>query len=189
MKDSTNNPLNWFGALFLICFVAMVSASEKEEAWLLISTEKLQLTVMKGERSLAVFKNISIGRNGATALKERGDEKTPLGEFRIGWINRKSRYHIFYGFTYPSLDGANTAFSNGVINLDTYAAIRSASKNNQVPPQNTVLGGQIGIHGLGHADPGIHHDINWTEGCIALTNEQIDRLGLWIGEGTRVVVK
>lgn len=178
-----------FFALFLFFFIGIASGSENDETWLLINTDKLELTVMQGGRSLAVFRNISIGKNGATSFKKRGDEKTPLGEFKIGWINRKSRYHVFYGLTYPNLDDANVAFSNGLINLDAYAAIRLASKNNRVPPQNTPLGGQIGIHGLGRADPDIHRDINWTEGCIALTNAQIERLGLWIGEGTRVVVQ
>ena len=58
-----------------------------------------------------------------------------------------------------------------------------------IPPQVTPLGGYLGIHGVGEGDPGIHADFNWTHGCIALTNQQIDDLAGWIRIGMRVVVR
>ena len=54
------------------------------------------------------------------------------------------------------------------------------------PP--TTLGGLIGIHGIGKGDPRVHRDFNWTFGCVALTNEQIDQLRPWVRLGTRVVL-
>jgi lipoprotein-anchoring transpeptidase ErfK/SrfK len=47
----------------------------------------------------------------------------------------------------------------------------------------------IGIHGLGNGDPLIHEEFNWTDGCIALTNEEVDELASWIHLGTRVEVQ
>ena len=58
-----------------------------------------------------------------------------------------------------------------------------------MPPQQTALGGHIGIHGIGAGDPRIHEDFNWTSGCIALTNAQIDDLAGWVRLGMRVVVR
>ena len=59
----------------------------------------------------------------------------------------------------------------------------------KTPPQDTPLGGQIGIHGIGNGDQDIHHNYNWTNGCIALTNEQIDQLGKWIKPGVLVNIR
>jgi len=178
----------WLVMISLLLITAAVSARESGSRWLLIDTDKLLLKVMSGERVEAVFRNISIGRNGAGIDKKSGDEKTPLGEFRIGWINRNSHYRLFFGFTYPSLAIAREGLANGTIDREMYAEIRAAVKMNKIPPQNSALGGQFGIHGLGDADPEIHHKMNWTKGCIALTNEQIDSLNHWIIKGMRVVV-
>ena len=65
----------------------------------------------------------------------------------------------------------------------------TAHQLHQIPPQNTPLGGQIGIHGLGNADERIHKVFDWTHGCIALTNPQIDQLSQWIDTGTVVKIK
>ena len=65
----------------------------------------------------------------------------------------------------------------------------AAHELHQTPPQNTPLGGQIGIHGLGHANEKIHQVFDWTHGCIALTNPQIDQLSQWVDTGTVVKIK
>jgi hypothetical protein len=77
----------------------------------------------------------------------------------------------------------------GNIDVDTYDSIIKAHNNGQIPPQNTDLGGQIGIHGLGSANLSFHRSMNWTRGCIALTNDQIDQLSQWVEKGTLVTVK
>lgn len=159
----------------LIALSAEASVKD-ENIWLLIETAPHVLKVMEGDRNLEVFDRIAIGRRGASLFKERGDYKTPLGEYRIGWINENSRYHKFFGFTYPNRENAERAFAAGLIVLDTYRTILRASLRAYVPPQNTVLGGQIGIHGLGRASLSVHQLFDWTQGGIAMTNEQIDRL-------------
>jgi hypothetical protein len=87
------------------------------------------------------------------------------------------------------MDNAHDALMQGLIDLKDYQRILVAHQQGKTPPQNTPLGGQLGIHGLGRADERIHRMTNWTKGCIALTNEQIDRLSRWIGEDTLVVTK
>jgi hypothetical protein len=51
------------------------------------------------------------------------------------------------------------------------------------------LGGQIGIHGLGRADPRLHEMADWTRGCVAVTNEQIDILRRHVYIGMAVVIR
>ena len=182
-----------FGILLLslpLLFPAQVnSAQQRSDIWLLVDTRNLTLDVKLGDITLVQFKNIAIGRNGSGLKKRRGDDTTPLGSYKISWINNKSRYKLFFGFDYPSIDNAYKALLSGRVDKNTYRRIVQAHKNNQVPSQNTALGGMIGIHGLGSADKKIHDTMNWTHGCIALDNEQIERLKQWVKIGTKVVVK
>ena len=156
---------------------------------MLVDTQKLSMEVKKGDKTIAVLENIAIGRNGAGEKNYRGDDVTPLGNFRIGWINEKSPFRKFFGLTYPSVEHADNALKKGNIDLDTYESIARAHSAGQIPPQNSNLGGQIGIHGLGSANLSIHRSMNWTHGCIALTNDQIDQLSQWVEKGTLVTVK
>ncbi len=174
--------------IFLI-FIFSPLSSFAENNWILIDTQKLELSVKSGENTLSSFSNISIGRNGAGFKKRRGDDITPLGTYKIDWINRKSRYNLFYGFNYPSKENAHTALKKGLVNKQAYNDIINAHNHQQTPPQNTSLGGMIGIHGLGRGDKKIHEAMNWTHGCIALNNEQILILDKLIKENTIVVVK
>jgi hypothetical protein len=71
----------------------------------------------------------------------------------------------------------------------TYIAIQDALLRGETPPQDTPLGGHIGIHGIGSGDPLIHEAFNWTKGCIALTNKQIEQLVSLVPLGTKVIIK
>lgn len=157
--------------------------------WVKVDTQSATLTVMKGDRPQEVFRDISIGRYGKTYFKEKGDHRTPLGRFTIAWIPRKSQYHRFLGLSYPDLPRADRALEEGEITEDQWQAIRRAEQERIRPPQNTPLGGYIGIHGTGAGDLRIHGRYNWTNGCIALTNDQIDRLLTLVRIGTPVEIR
>lgn len=166
-----------------------VCAEGGEDVWLLVETEPRVLKVMQGDQELDVFPRVAIGRRGADFEKARGDKKTPLGEYRIGWVNGQSKFHLFFGLTYPNVDNAKRAYREGMIGEETVRAIMRAELADGIPPQDTPLGGQIGIHGLGAADLEIHRAFDWTSGCIAMTNEEIDRLSRWIKKGALVVIR
>jgi len=182
-------PVPLFSFLLLSCSLFFAPAHAKEAIWILIDTTNQSLEVKQGDKVLVVMNNIAIGRNGAGFKKKVGDDITPLGSYTIGWVNRKSPFHLFYGFDYPSVDNASEALLSGLLSKKSHTAIVRAHKKKQVPPQNTKIGGRIGIHGLGKANEDIHQVMNWTHGCIALTNEQIDQLDQWIGKGTLVKIK
>jgi len=156
---------------------------------ILVDTAALTLTVLQGGKAKLSFSDIAIGRFGATANKRRGDNMTPLGEFRIAWIKENSRFHGFLGLDYPDLARAKRAFEARGIDQTTWRKIRDAHARGELPPQSTPLGGQIGIHGIGDGDPSVHARFNWTNGCIALSNEQMDRLLPWAIIGTPVRIR
>lgn len=158
------------------------------ESWVMIDTASQTLAVFQDNQVKQIFHNISVGRNGYTFDRHEGDGKTPLGVFHIAWINPNSRFHLFFGLDYPNQEMAEAAFRSKVIDFDSYFAIRKALYHRELPPQNTPLGGHIGIHGIGHGNHLIHETANWTQGCIALTNEQIEQLAQWIALGTKVVI-
>ena len=175
--------------LLLCCGLFSFAAVADDDVWLLVDTTALKIEVKKGEKTLETINDIAIGRGGAGSKRYRGDNVTPFGSYRIGWVGEQSSFRKFFGLTYPSPEDAEKALMEGVINKGTYNSIVTAHRNHQVPPQNTPLGGRIGIHGLGRADEKIHKSMNWTHGCIALTNGQIDRLSQWLDKGTVVKIK
>jgi murein L,D-transpeptidase YafK len=157
--------------------------------WLLVDTKAHKIEVKQGEQTLETIDGIAIGRKGAGLKGHRGDDITPYGNYRIGWVGEKSNFRKFFGLTYPSTQDAEIALKRGVISQTDYYSIVAAHQYNQVPPQNTPLGGQIGIHGLGAGDERVHQAFDWTHGCIALTNTQIDHLSQWLDTGTVVKIK
>jgi len=174
------------GLLVLLPAVFEVTAAGVR---IFIDTDKRTLQVLEGDRVVATFNEIAIGRYGKTYFKMRGDNKTPLGNFRIGWIGKETRYHRFLGLTYPDMEAADRALVDGRIEEGQWQEIRRAVQAGKTPPQQTPLGGNIGIHGVGSGDLKLHREYNWTNGCVALTNEQIDILAQWAKIGTPVEIR
>ncbi len=175
--------------LLLCCSFFSCAVIADDDVWLLVDTKALTIEVKKGQQTIETLNDIAIGRGGAGFKSHRGDNITPFGSYRIGWVGEKSSFRKFFGLTYPSTEDAQKALEQGIINQVAYNSIVSAHRSNQVPPQDTPLGGRIGIHGLGRADEKIHKSMNWTHGCIALTNGQIDHLSQWLDKGMVVKIK
>lgn len=175
--------------LLLCCSLFSFAATAETDVWLLVDTTARKIEIKKGEQTVETLSEIAIGRGGAGKKNHRGDNITPFGNYRIGWVGKKSSFRRFFGLTYPSAEDAGIALRKGVIDHLTYERIMIAHQFHQIPPQDTPLGGQIGIHGLGHADLRIHKTFDWTHGCIALTNTQIDHLSQLIDTGTVVKIK
>lgn len=168
---------------------ALAATETTSDVWVAVDTEDLSLRVMEGENPLHVFENIAIGSNGPTLSRRRDDGTTPLGEFTITEIRPSERFELFMAFNYPNLDHTERAFLEERIDAREYRALRYDLDRGLPPSQSTSLGGQLGIHGLGAGDIKVHETVNWTEGCIALTNEQLEELAKWVVVGTRVVVR
>jgi murein L,D-transpeptidase YafK len=132
---------------------------------------------------------VSVGRWGVSDEKRIGDGKTPLGEYRVAWVKPSGQFGPFLGFDYPSIARARKGLAAGEITQREFDAILEAHVAGRIPPQNTRLGGHLGIHGLGRGDPGIHWDLNWTRGCVAVTNEQMNEVLRLVGKGAVVRIR
>ena len=100
-----------------------------------------------------------------------GDGRTPEGEFYVAQRIPHSQYHKALLISYPGIDDAERGLRSGIINQREHDAIVSANNRCTIPPQNTELGGMVEIHG--HNDPQYS---DWTFGCVALTNEEMDEI-------------
>jgi len=158
------------------------------DRWILVDAQALTLTVMQGQDAIATFGDISLGRNGTTRKKIQGDARTPLGTYQITDVRNSARYHRFIAIDYPRVDDARKALKAGDIDEVTYRAILRAHEQGRQPPATTPMGGNIGIHGIGSGDVRVHADFNWTDGCIALTDAQIDELTPLISRGMTVLI-
>jgi len=177
-------------ALFaaLLFFVIQTHSHAESSPWVLIDLSTRTLSVLQDDKIIKEIPRIAIGRNGYAHDRRQGDGKTPLGEFRIAWVNPESKFQRFFGLDYPNHQRVELAFKQKHIDWDTYRAIRYALNNAATPPQDTVLGGYLGIHGIGDGDPRVHQNVDWTDGWIGVTNQQIEQLTKWLQVGTRVVI-
>lgn len=173
----------------MLVLAAAVAAAAEAERWLLVDTRELTLTVLDGERPQLTLHNLAIGRYGTSQAKLSGDNTTPLGRFRITRIEHDADFHRFIGLNYPGVERANQGLREDVISGAEHQAILAAHRRGASPSQDTALGGHIGIHGIGQGDPRLHEQMNWTKGCVALSNEQIDTLLSWVHVGMRVEIR
>lgn len=165
-------------------------ADQQNSQWIWVDTKHKKVHLMDKGVPLKVFNHAAFGSGGVGVKHKRGDNVTPKGVYTIGWNNAKSSFRNFFGLTYPSIQDAENGLKHKLINADEYQAIVKAQQEHKVPPQNTALGGAVGIHGLGTPIRRLlkHRTSNWTEGCVALTNQQIDELAMYVKTGMFVVI-
>src|SRR5687768_206805 len=135
------------------------------------------IVVDKAQRKLTLYHRGSPVRTYLVALGQqpvgdkirRGDMRTPEGVFRIEARNPQSRYHLALRISYP--DAAHSARARAL----------------GVSP-----GGDIMIHGLPKRQAWVgsaHRDFDWTEGCIAVTNAEIEEIWSAVPVGTPIHIK
>ncbi|MEX2352539.1 MAG: L,D-transpeptidase, partial [Gammaproteobacteria bacterium] len=132
------------------------------------------------------------GKGGDGTKRQMGDNKTPLGSYRIMEFNADSRFHFFMLLNYPNSVDAWRGYKNQLISAHQFKQIIIANKSNALPPQDTSLGGYIGLHGIGDETEdvlSVHDWHNWTEGCVALRNQEISELRNFVTIGTPVHIK
>lgn len=180
-------------AVFLLMFAGFfIAGSFFVMPWENAELPKLEnprLIVKKGERKLQVFDGekliktyeIVLGFSPEGDKKIEGDGKTPEGDFYVFTKNEKSKFYLSLGVSYPNAEAARRGLSEKLISPEEHDAILKAVAEKKMPPQNTALGGEIYIHGGGIA-------ADWTEGCMALRNEEIKELfeAIPIGAAVRI---
>jgi murein L,D-transpeptidase YafK len=127
-----------------------------------------RLTLYSRGEAMRVYR-VALGKNPVGDKVRQGDNRTPEGLFRIDHRNPNSKFYLALHISYP--DSAHQA---------------RAAKLGVAP------GGDIMIHGLpawaSKAGPS-HRQDDWTEGCVALTNQEIEEIWSVVPVGTRVHIK
>ncbi len=163
------------------------------------ATGNYELVIKRSEKRLLIQKDgevlrsfhVALGSGGRKAKMKSGDRLTPLGKYHITQVRDSDRFHLFIQLDYPSVRDAITALKEDRISKAQYRKILDAHIFGNLPPQNTPLGGAIGIHGIGVETKDkleIHEIADWTKGCIALRNEEIEQLTKYISKGTQVTI-
>lgn len=126
------------------------------------------MTLMGNGRVLKVYR-VALGRGGQEPKERAGDNRTPEGEYVIDRKIAQSRFHLALHISYPN------------------ATDKERARDGGADP-----GGAIEIHGfpdgLGWLGP-IQHDANWTEGCIAVSNSEIEDVWRRVAVGTPIEIK
>jgi lipoprotein-anchoring transpeptidase ErfK/SrfK len=134
----------------------------------LIEKKKRRLTLISKGEAIKTYK-IALGGNPVGPKERRGDNKTPEGIYTIESRNRRSKYHLSLRISYPNEKDKKRAKALGV-----------------------SPGGDIMIHGIKNGLSwvgGYHTAIDWTEGCIAVTNEEMEEIARLVPNGTPVEIR
>jgi murein L,D-transpeptidase YafK len=170
---------------------AMLVSSLAGDARLVIWKSQYTLTLYKADRPIKTYRAV-FGRGFRDGDKRQvGDRRTPEGDFFICTMNHSKRFYKFMGLSYPGIPHAESGLQGGLISRLEYSSIKKATDERRQPPWNTRLGGAIGIHGRmldSAVAPRIFPGMNWTDGCIALENADVDEIFSVVSLGTRVTI-
>jgi len=167
----------------------LIRSAQISNVWIRISKSEQMLYVYHGA-SLASKYPTDLGYNFFADKERRGSEaipdewRTPEGEFFVVSKNPQSEFYRALVLNYPNSEDASRGKKEGLISETEFDKIVSAQRERSVPPMNTALGGWIEIHGNGTGGQN-----NWTRGCIAILDEQIDRLWSIVEVGTPVLIE
>jgi murein L,D-transpeptidase YafK len=129
---------------------------------------------------------VALGRAPFGPKQGRGDLRTPEGLYHVSGAARRSRFHRFLPIDYPSLADAERARAEGRLAGRDLERIAAAHARGQTPPADTPLGGDLGFHGEGERWRGDSEHLDWTYGCLAMTDERIEFLAARVRRGTPV---
>jgi tetratricopeptide (TPR) repeat protein len=135
---------------------------------ILIEKKARRLTLLSKGEVLKTYK-IALGGNPNGPKERQGDNKTPEGTYIIDSRNKDSRYHLSLHISYPN-----------------------EKDKKRARELNASPGGDIMIHGIknGFSSVGSSHtEVDWTKGCIAVTDEEIEEIDKLAPPGTIVEIR
>jgi hypothetical protein len=148
---------------------------------LLAEKSRRTLTVFSDGRPVKTYR-IALGSDPVKPKEREGDGCTPEGAFYVCLKNSESRYHLSLGLSYPSAPDAERGVRDKLISKREEREILEAVRHYRKPPWSTKLGGEIMIHGGGTKR-------DWTEGCLALSDHDVEELYPLIPLGTPVEIR
>jgi murein L,D-transpeptidase YafK len=133
----------------------------------LVEKSLRRLILLHGDTVLKTY-SIALGRHPVGPKRRKGDGRTPEGDYLIDGRNADSRFHLSLHLSYPNAEDRAWAAAHGV-----------------------DPGKDIAIHGvderLGWSGPA-HWSVDWTQGCIAVSDPAIEEIWRLVPDGTPVKI-
>lgn len=166
--------------------VAELPASESVDPGDARLREPAVLVAHKSARRLMLFEtgrlraclSMGLGFDPQGHKRVEGDGRTPEGWYRTSdkpWSDFPGAIAVHY----PNERDARVALADGRLDEPQLSQVLGALARDEVPPQQTAMGGEILIHGGGN-------ERDWTLGCMALSDEDLGRLRGMLPEGMAV---
>ena len=134
---------------------------------MIVNKSRREMLLLHGESVLRSYR-IALGQSPEGPKCQEGDCKTPEGRYIIDRRNPKSAYHLSLHISYPDENDRARAVERGV-----------------------DPGGDIMIHGLRNGEGHLgkeHLATDWTRGCIAVTDEEMDEIWEMVPDGTAIEI-
>jgi murein L,D-transpeptidase YafK len=135
-------------------------------SYILVDKSDRTLTLFSDGALIKTYTGIQLGDAPMGHKQFEGDERTPEGHYTIDTRNPNSAYHLSLRVSYPS--AADRAFAAA---------------------QGRSPGGDIFLHGQPNGMPAGRIPGDWTDGCIAFSNEEIEELWGAIPDGTPIEIR
>jgi murein L,D-transpeptidase YafK len=164
---STSRYQLFFGAVLLLAATSSLCAVTKADRIIVHKSARV-MELMHANQVIKKYK-IALGGSPVGPKQRLGDHRTPEGSYVIDRRNEHSKFHRSLHISYPN------------------AADREHARELGVPP-----GGDIFIHGLPNGYGWIgagHRARDWTDGCIAVTDKEIEEIWTLVDNGTQVEIK
>jgi murein L,D-transpeptidase YafK len=148
-----------------LCHATLPSPPTQKADSIVIHKMDHVMELLAGGKAIRTYK-VALGRGGLAPKEREGDAKVPEGHYTIDSRNDASHYHKALHISYPNAEDRKRAAKMGV------------------PP-----GGAIMIHGLPNGMSwmrAVHRTYDWTLGCVAVTDDEIDEIWKLVPVGTPV---
>jgi murein L,D-transpeptidase YafK len=163
--------------VFTALIVGLIGVSITAQSVCQVVLRADRIVVMKKKRTLELFSQgsviktykVALGGDSVGPKTRQGDHKTPEGVYVLDFRNAHSQFYKSIHISYPNPHDRALARQKGV-----------------------SAGGDVFVHGLpnGYGVIGAAHRLrDWTDGCIAVTNEEMDEIWKAVPDGTPIEIK
>jgi murein L,D-transpeptidase YafK len=156
--------------MFLLLFIGMLASKAdvtKADQVIVVKSQR-SLTLLSHGKTLRTYK-VALGGTPVGAKEEEGDHKTPEGSYILDRRNAKSKFYKSIHVSYPNAEERREASQRGV-----------------------SAGGDIMIHGLPNGFGWLgatHRAQDWTDGCVAVTDAEMDEIWDLVPDGTPIEIR
>jgi murein L,D-transpeptidase YafK len=148
--------------------VPQLAPADARATLIVVEKSARRVTLLRNGQMLATYP-VALGAAPFGPKQQEGDGRTPEGMYAIDFKNARSRFHLALRISYPS------------------AADRAGAQQRGVPPGSDIM-----IHGLPNGLGwlgGLHLWRDWTDGCVAVTDRQIEAIWPLVDVGTAVEIR